>query len=177
MASNSLPPAGSSSSSPGPRSPSRRVLKGTILWCARWILGGGEFYRGSIQVEVTAAREGERVVVEPRRGADGLTEPEPLGVREEVAEATPAELLRVLFSRDEIRILSEMLRDKGVKASWVMDVSKVEKSKFWPLWSNLQQRGIVSDADDDEGFVIGLPWVRELIAAKVGGGTEGRPAA
>lgn len=175
-------PASSPAPSPGShgrtdqRPPSRRVLKSSILWCSRWLVSDdGEFYRGKIHVEITASKEGETVGVKPVRGIDGLTDPTAdlrvtpapgsgqAVVQTGVAVASPSEMLRVMFSRDEVRILKELAGHEPSKAAAVMDRCRIEKSKFWVLWSNLQQRGVVGDADQGEGFVILVAWVREWV--------------
>lgn len=158
--------------------PSECALRNAILWCARWMLGAdGKVYEGRrLQVAVSANDSGKEIVVKPKGDADGRTEPGLLGASAcgSGGEATPAELLAVLFSQDEIRILSEMLGDGPVKASGVQDGCRIEKSKFWVLWGNLQHRGVVGDPKDGEGFEIKLPWVREMVKARVEGA---KPAA
>ena len=89
-------------------------------------------------------------------------------VRAEPAPEAPrpdAELLSVLFSPDEVRILSELLRG-ATKATAIADAARVEKSKFWALWSNLQHRGIVVDAESGEGFAIGPEWLRDYLTRR-----------
>lgn len=164
------PPA----SGPAKKPPTRRNLKAMILWCSRWMLGDGEFYRGRVQVEICAAGEGETLKVVPTKEVSGLAEPAPVTMSSTNQQATPAELLAVLLSRDEMRILLEMLGEGGVKASSVQSMTKITESKFWTLWANLQQRGIVVDAEgaQGDGFVIGPGWVRELVRAKSDGGAK-----
>jgi hypothetical protein len=166
---------------------SRRDTKAVLLWAARQIAGeGGEgLYAGPVRVRVEKAGESEAVEVRSSRGCDGMELPEGVGVKAVAAETpesggdgeselvgalTVDALLANFFSRDEVRILSEMVGGKPVKATAVMDAARVEKSKFWPLWSNLQQRGIVDDAEEGEGFVIRLAWVAEWIKQKRAGG-------
>jgi hypothetical protein len=76
------------------------------------------------------------------------------------------ELLRLLFSADESSILRVMIGKEAYKASDVMIDARLEKSKFWVLWSNLQHRGIVGDVEQGEGFCILPPWVAEHVAVK-----------
>lgn len=153
------------------RAPSRRVLKGAILWCARWMMGDGDFYAGSnLRIEITT--EGERVAVEPSPRADGLSEPEPVGVAPS-ADVQAEELIRVLFSRDEMRILSELLGEAPVKATAVRDATGIKNARFWELWGNLQQRGVVTDAEGGEGFAIGPAWVKQFVTRRA----ESKPAA
>ena len=107
------------------------------------------------------------MVLVPVKGTDGLTEPESYGSNSEAINTSQQELLRVMFSRDEVRILSEMVgKSAAMKASAVLDACRVEKSKFWVLWSNLQQRGFIGDAEKGEGFVLLVDWVRQHLQTK-----------
>lgn len=145
-------------------------------------MGGGEFFKGrNLVVRIETPGHGAAFEVTPsKRDGDGMADPPSLANSQQ-AEATPSELLAVLFSRDEVRILSEMLGEKALKAKTVQDGCKISESKFWVLWSNLQQRGVVVDAEEGEGFAVGPGWVKEWVRARSegggGGGGGARPAA
>lgn len=156
--------------------PSRRDLKSTALWCARWLVGDGKFYQGRVRVVISAKKLGEGLVVNPSKSATGLSLPEALGATPGCA-APVSELLRVLLSDDEKKILAVLAGEPGAKAATVMDRSKVEKSRFWVLWSNLQLRGFVADAERGEGYMVAAQWMRELVAGSGGNGVGQSPAA
>lgn|SRR5262245_17584404 len=152
--------------------PSRRTLKSTLLWCARWLVAD-EFYTGPVHIEIAAQEEGERILVEPVpiAGQDGMILPDTLGVVPGSCVGN-SELLRVLLSEDERKILSVLADSAPVKAATVQERSKVEKSRFWVLWSNLQFRGFIADAERGEGYTLAIGWIREVL-----GQEEERPAA
>lgn len=159
------------------RRPPKRDLKATILWCSRWLLEeDGKPYRGkNLTVRVGAEGQGEAIEVKPVRGNDGVDVPVMVRLAEEPAgqEVSAPELLRVLFSADELSILRAMAGREASKASDVMERAKLEKSKFWVLWSNLQHRGVVGDVEQGEGFCVLPQWVKEMFA----GNGQNRPAA
>jgi len=146
-----------------------RVSRSAILAAARALVGHRGPYLGPISVKVVVPELGTEIRVTPIPGVDGLPPTGPPTAGSLITTAAPAELLAVLFSRDEIRMLAEMLTGLPVKACNVLAASKVEKSKFYPIWANLQQRGVVVDAEEGEGFLIGPAWVKEMIRAKVEG--------
>lgn len=161
------------------RRPPKRDLKSAILWCARWLVEeDGQPYAGRhLVVKISAAGQGEAIKVKPVRGSDGVEQPQLVRVAEAASAGAAAggrdELMRLMFSADEMSILRALAVKEPSKASDVMDRARIEKSKFWVLWSNLQHRGFIGDADVGEGFVILPVWVRELVAE----GAKGRPAA
>ncbi len=98
--------------------------------------------------ENTATGGGREVAGQPPAGS---------GVR-------PADLENHFLSVSERMILAALAKKPGAKAGDVLFACRVEKSKFWTLWSNLQHRGLVDDADGpDGGFVIAVPWVAEQL--------------
>lgn len=157
-------PAGSDvGTSDAGRLPSRRDLKAAVLWCCRCLLGDGAVYAGPVRVTAEAAEDGEAITVSPVRGNDGLRRPELLGAAGGVA-VPHAELLRVLLSDDERAILRALAESQPAKAATVKDRSRVEHSKFYVLWGNLQRRGFVADdEDEDRGYVLAVGWVRGLV--------------
>jgi hypothetical protein len=160
------------------RRPPKRDLKSAILWCARWLVEeDGKPYSGRhLSVKILAAGQGEVIEVKPIRGSDGIEQPQLVRLAEPTGPGVAAgrdELLQLMFSADETNILRALAVKEPSKASDVMDRARMEKSKFWVLWSNLQHRGFIGDADEGEGFVILPAWVRELVAD----GAKGRPAA
>lgn len=150
--------------------PTRRYLKSVILWCSRWLMGDGEFYEGKVRVEISASEEGEILVVTPKKGMDGLKEPEPLSSAGDSA-VSHSDLLRVLLSDDEKKMLRVLAESGPCKAKEVHDKSRVDHSRFYAVWSNLQLRGFVADAVEGDGYVLAVEWVRELLEVGV------RPAA
>ncbi len=80
------------------------------------------------------------------------------------AGVRPADLMNHFLSVSERLILAALAKKPGAKAGDVLFACRIEKSKFWTLWSNLQHRGLVDDADGpDGGFVIAAPWVVDLL--------------
>lgn len=156
-----------------PRGPTKRDLKSAMLWCARHMLGeDGQPYLGKrLSVCVSAEGEGEAIEVKPVKGTDGVEPPDlirPPLVAFDGADVPAAELLRVLFSADELSILRGLAGHEPSKANDVLDRCRgaVEKSRFWVLWANLQHRNVIGDAEVGEGFVILPAWVREMCGAE-----------
>lgn len=151
------------------RPPGRRELKSVILWAARMLVsedGGETLYSESIRVKIEKTDEAEAMVVEPRRGLDGLAVPEQLRQAPDADVGAP-ELLRVLLGDSERVLVADLLEHGPCQATQVLDRcrAKVGKSDFWPLWGSLQSRGLVVQGDDDL-YRVGPPWVREVVFGK-----------
>jgi hypothetical protein len=161
-----------------PRPPlSRREMKAVLLWAARQLASesGEVVYTGPVRVRVEKVGGAEAIEVRPAKGVDGMELPESVGVaRSDTAAdpvADPDELLRVMFSRDELNILSQLVAESKAtvrRAKSVQEATKIPEGKFWVLWSNLQQRGVVVDATEGEGFEIGPAWVAEWVRKREG---------
>jgi hypothetical protein len=145
-----------------------RASRNALLSAARLLVGHGGAYVGHVVVRIAAPELGVELKVTPTADCHGLpTAGQSLQLAGVGNSANIQEMLAAMFSRDEVRILSELLGGAVCKASNVLSATKIEKSKFWALWSNLQQRGVVVDAEgDDGGFVLGPEWVREFLEAR-----------
>jgi hypothetical protein len=164
-----MPP---STNSPRPTL-SRRDLKAISLWTARMLASedGQTLYAESIRVTIEKTDEAESIEVRPAKGVDGLNTPESLAVgRSDRAAGSPAdpdEILRVMFSRDELNILSQLVAESKAtvrRAKSVQEATKIPEGKFWVLWSNLQQRG------NRGGVKTGSEWARRRESVRRGVG-------
>jgi hypothetical protein len=147
---------------PTPTPPSRRDVHAAILWCARWRMGDGEQYLGPISVEIKAKKKAEKIVVEPRNKADGLTLPPALGAPPS-ASVSAYELIKVFLSREERVILVTCMKNPKWLVKDVQESTKIQNGRFYALWTNLKDRGLVAKAEQGGGFVILVPWLAALL--------------
>ncbi len=159
------------------RIPSRDELRAAILWCARmWVSFDGTPFSGPISVRVGMPEEKAANILKPRAVAEGMQSPEwfALGVEGGIG-ASLSEVLRVLLSPDEEKLLADLLKHQPCSASSVHERCKatINKSEFWAVWGQLQQRELVEQGDDDR-YRVGPEWLVMWLRAKRDGE---RPAA
>jgi hypothetical protein len=159
------------------RIPTRDEMKQAILWLARMLVSySGEPYSEPLQVSIRLPEEEETVSIRPKATGDGMSPPAwfMLG-GEEGSGASASELLRVLLSPDEEKLLADLLTHQPCSASSVQDRCKgvLNKSEFWSVWGQLQQRKLVEQRED-ERYQVAPEWLVRLLKAKREG--DGRAA-
>lgn len=162
------------------RVPTRDELKAAILWCARmWVSLDGEPFPGPISVLVRMPEESNANILKPRGTLDGMKRPDWFALGEEGELGVDvSELLGVLLSPDEEKLLADLLSHQPCSASSVHERCKnvVNKSEFWALWGQLQQRQLVEQSDD-ERYLIGPEWLARWLRTKSERSGKDRPAA
>lgn len=155
------------------RNLSRDDLKGAILWCARMLVGfDGKPFSGPLRVSVCQTEEREMRVVKPLPTLDGMERPDWFALGETEAEvASASELLRLLLSPDEEKLLADLVKHQPCSATSVKDRCKavLGQSEFWSCWGQLQQRHLVEQGDD-ERYRVGPEWLAEWLRKRGGGG-------
>lgn len=145
-------------------------MKRILLWAARHFRPCDGFHGGPIQVRVSFGPPGsDSAVVVPEAGADGLAAPS--GVRTQAPGEAPEpgptapELLRHFLSDDEKAVLRELAARAPCQATEVQRAvaagGRVARSNFWPVWKQLQVRGLI--AEGAGGFRPGPPWLAALL--------------
>lgn len=149
--------------------PPRDELRTAILWCARmWVGKDGELFAGPICVQVRLPELSESSILKPRATADGMQPPAWFALGEEGGlGVSTSELLRVLLSPDEQKLLADLLAHQPCSASSVQERCKatLSKSAFWEVWGQLQKRELVEQGDD-ERYRVGPVWLARWLEAK-----------
>ena len=148
--------------SPQPSQPLRRDLKATMFWCARWLLGGDHYYRGSLTVRaVRGRRGGESLELRPEPGdevypADGG----PLGDQTELT----AKLLASFLS-SEARVVMGVVADRGpMLAKSIVERSGIERSRAYLILGELKERGLITDGKDGYELADRELWATLLVS-------------
>lgn len=159
------------------RTPSRDELRTAILWCARMLVSyDGQPFAGPIRVSVNQPDECEAKMIRPKGTLDGMEPPEWFSLGEEAGiGASVSDVLGVLASPDEIKVLTDLLAHQPCSASSVQERcrSVVSKSEFWSVWGQLQGRRIVEQGED-EMYRIRPEWLVKWLRVRRSGD---RPAA
>jgi hypothetical protein len=159
------------------RIPSRDELRVGILWCARMLVSyDGKPFGGPVRVSVCQPEEREAKVIKPKGTTEGMEPPGWVALGEEgELGASVSEVLRVLLSPDEEKLLVALASRQPCTATTIHDACKatLSKSDFWAVWGQLQKREIVQQGDDDK-YRVGPEWLVAWLKVKREGG---RPAA
>jgi hypothetical protein len=149
--------------------PNRDELKAAFLWLARALVSSDTNpFAGSLSVRVVMHDEHETRILKPHRQVDGMTPPHWLALPTNDATKLPVqELLRVLLSPDEEKLLIDLLAHQPCSATSVYDRCKetLNKSGFWEVWGQLQKRDLVEQGDD-ERYRIAPDWLAKWLRAK-----------
>jgi hypothetical protein len=160
--------------------PARDELKVAILWCARMLVSfDGQPFSGPLRVTVLQPEEQEAKIIKPKGTLKGMEPPNWFALGEEGGVGVSvSELLRVLLSPDEEKLLADLLKHQPCSASSVQDrcQATIKKSEFWAVWGQLQQRELVEQGDD-ERYRVGPEWLARWLRARRDGGKGDRPAA
>lgn len=148
--------------------PPREELRTAILWCARMLVSYGDGpFAGPIRVSVSKPEEKESSAIKPRGTTEGMEPPAwvVLGV-DESAGVSASELLRVLLSPDETKLMVDLVTHQPCSATSVADRCKATlgKSEFWAVWAQLQGRDLVEQGEDDR-YRIGPEWLAKWLRA------------
>jgi hypothetical protein len=148
------------------RIPPRAELKTAILWCARLLVSyDGRPVPGPILVRVSQPEEREAKVLKPKGSLEGMEPPPWVSLREqETCAVEVSELLRVLLSPDESKLLVDLLKHQPCSASSVQNRCRavVKKSSFWEVWGQLQKRELVEQGADNR-YRVGPEWLAEWL--------------
>jgi hypothetical protein len=159
------------------RMPGRDELRVAILWCARMLVSyDGKPFAGPVRVSVCQPEEREAKVIKPKGTVEGMEPPGWFALGEEgELGVSVSELLRVLVSPDEVKLLTDLLKHQPCSATSVQDRcrSVIGKSEFWAVWGQLQGRELVEQGDDEK-YRVGPEWLAKWLRAKREGD---RPAA
>lgn len=155
--------------------PTRDELKVALLWCARMLLSleEGKPFSGPLRVSVRQTDDREEKVFRPRPTLDGMEPPKWFALREdEQVSASTSELLRVLFSPDEDKLMVDLVKHQPCSATSVLNRCKavLGTSDFWAVWGQLQKRELVEQGDD-ERYRVGPEWLEEWLRRRVEGKT------
>lgn len=155
------------------RNLSRDDLKAAILWCARmWVSFTGQPFSGPLRVSVHKTDEKEANIVKPMRTLDGMERPDWFALEEVAADvASASELLRVLLSPDEEKLMADLVKHQPCSATSVQDRCKqvIGKSEFWAVWGQLQGRMLIEEGDDKR-YSVGPEWLAAWLREKGGAG-------
>jgi hypothetical protein len=149
----------------------RDELRTAILWCARMLVSyDGKPVAGPISVRVSQPDEREAKVLRPRGTLEGMEPPAWVSVsvgEEDGVAVGVSELLRVLLSPDEKKLLADLLKHQPCSATSVMERCKgvIGKSEFWSVWGQLQGRELVQQGDDEK-YRVGPEWLAVWLGAR-----------
>jgi hypothetical protein len=151
------------------RIPDRDELRKAMLWCARmWVGFDGKPFPGPIQVRVSQPEESTAQLLKPKGTMDGMTVPEWFALGEEGGLGVQvSDVLRLLLSPDEEKLLAALLSNQPCTASSVHERCKatLSKSDFWAVWGQLQKRQLVEQGEDEK-YRIGPEWLASWLRAK-----------
>src|SRR4051794_27586828 len=105
------------------RTLTRDELKAAILWCSRMLVSfDGKPFSGPLRVSVMQTEEREAKVLKPLPTLDGMERPDwfALGEVEEVG-ASALEILRLLLSPDEEKLMVDLVSHQPCSASSVQE--------------------------------------------------------
>ena len=151
--------------------PSRSELRKGLLWLARMLVShSNKPFEGPVIVRVEQVEEREAKVLKPRCASEGMEPPSwfALGGGEDgggACGASAEELLAVLLSPDEQKLLTDLVKHAPCSATSVQERCRLvlSKSAFWEVWGQLQKRGLVEQGDD-ERYRVGPAWLARWLA-------------
>lgn len=151
------------------RIPGRDEIRSAILYLSRLYLSyNGRPYSGPLRVSVVQPEERETRSFKPKGTLEGMEPPKWLAIGDEDGiGAGPTELLRVLLSPDEAKLMTDLVTHQPCSATSVMQRSKgvMGTSDFWAVWGQLQKRELVEQGDDDR-YRVGPVWLADWLKAK-----------
>jgi len=152
--------------------PSRAEMRKGLLWLARMLVSHSDKpFDGPVSVRVEQVEEKEAKLLKPRCASEGMEPPAWFrlgGSDSDKGEcgASAEELLAVLLSPDEQKLLADLVTHAPCSASSVHERCKavLTRSAFWEVWGQLQKRGLVEQGDD-ERYRVGPAWLTQWLGA------------
>jgi hypothetical protein len=125
--------------------PDRQTLRKTLAWCGRWLLDGfGQMHRDGLAIRI-ANKDGSEAV-EVREGP--IDNDRPPVLFQEAAEGGLMDYLVTAFLSEEEGRIVRLIAEAPRKASVLIERTKIERSRFYSLASNLNERGVIRTVSD-----------------------------